>query len=133
MEELKNKNILFVEDDAFIGQMLVRRLSAAGAFVDWAKNGREGLEKVREKDYDIIVTDLMMSQVDGYEMLSIIQSDEKTKNIPVVVLTNKTSLNESTSKINELNIEVRLTKSTTALSETVRVIANVLKKNKKTD
>lgn len=130
--ELKDKKILFVEDDVFIGQMLVRRLIAAGANVDWAKNGQEGLETVGKKDYDIIVTDLMMAQMDGYEMLSKIQSDEKTKNIPVVVLTNKTSMNENTSKIKELKIEARLTKSTTDLSDTVKVIADVLEKNKKT-
>ncbi len=129
---LKDKKILLVEDDLFIGQMLIRRLIAAGADVDWAKNGQEGLEILSRMNCDIIVTDLMMPKLDGYEMLRKIQSDEKTKDIPVVVLTNKESMNESTSKIKGIKVEARLTKSTTDLSDTIKIIEDILEKNKKT-
>ncbi len=127
--DLKGKKILLVEDDTFIGQMLARRMIVTGADLDWAKNGLEGLDMVNKKDYDIIVSDLMMSQMDGYEMLSKIQSEEKTKDIPVVILTNKTSENESTLKIDELKIKAKLIKSNTDLSQIIKVIEDVLSKN----
>ena len=129
--ELKDKKILLVEDDTFIGQMLVRRLIAAKADVDWAKNGQEGLDVVNNGNYDIIVTDLMMANMDGYEMIKQIQSNEKTKDIPVIVLTNKESMSDDPSRVKELTIKARLLESTHDLSDIVKAIAKVLEKNKK--
>jgi DNA-binding response OmpR family regulator len=64
-------------------------LSRRGFEVVGAAGGREGLEKVRENPPDLILLDLMMPDMDGWEVYQQIKADEKTKNIPVIVVTAK--------------------------------------------
>ena len=54
-----------------------------------APGGKEGLEKVRQEPPDLILLDLMMPDMDGWEVYQQIKADEKTKNIPVIVVTAK--------------------------------------------
>lgn len=131
MDILKGKKIILVEDDKFIGQMLVRRLFAAGGEVEWAKNGEEGLEWIKTQEFDIIVTDIMMGKMDGYEMLEAVQQLEEKKDIPVVVLTNKSSMTDNSVDIDKLRIDAQITKATTELSVIVKTIAEVYKNKKK--
>ena len=63
------KNILIIEDEKEIREGLVELLEDAGFLVDSAENGRQGLEKIGKKDFDIVVTDLIMPVVGGMEVL----------------------------------------------------------------
>jgi DNA-binding NtrC family response regulator len=63
------KNILVIEDDTTMRNGLVEILKEAGYNVDSAENGQKGLEKIREKDYDIVLTDLIMPVMGGMELL----------------------------------------------------------------
>ncbi len=63
------KNILVIEDEKEIRNGLVEVLEDAGFAVDSAENGQLGLEKIRKKDFDVVVTDLIMPVVDGMEVL----------------------------------------------------------------
>lgn len=63
------KNILIIEDEKEIREGLVELLEDAGFLVDFAENGRQGLEKIGKKDYDVVVTDLIMPVVGGMEVL----------------------------------------------------------------
>ena len=63
------KNILIIEDEKEIRDGLAEVLEDAGFFVDSAVNGKEGLEKIGKKDFDVIVTDLIMPVVGGMEVL----------------------------------------------------------------
>ena len=63
------KNILIIEDDTTMRNGLAEILKEAGYNVDSAENGQKGLEKIREKDYDIVLTDLIMPVMGGMELL----------------------------------------------------------------
>ncbi len=63
------KNILVTEDDAKMRNGLVEILKEEGYNVDSAETGQKGLEKIREKDYDVVLTDLIMPVMGGMELL----------------------------------------------------------------
>ena len=56
--------------------------------MDVAENGKIGLEKVRQKPYDLIFSDIMMPEMNGLDFLTELKKDPATRDIPVVVLTN---------------------------------------------
>ena len=72
----------------------------------------------------------MMAGLDGYEMLLKIKEIEGAKDIPIVVLTNRTSLNEGNSKIKDLDIAAFHIKSDTSLAKLVLQLADVIENNK---
>ena len=82
------KKVLIVEDEDMIANALKVSLEAEGFIVFVGKNGIEGLEYARREKPDLILTDIIMPQMDGKEMLQEMRKDEKLRNIPVVVLTN---------------------------------------------
>lgn len=125
---LKGKKILLVEDDTFIGDMFVRKLNVEGALCTHATNGEEGLTKLKENDYDFdaIVTDIMMTKMDGYDMVQEIKKDERAKSIPIMVLTNRNSMTPHTAKIAELSIDGMYIKSSTPLHEIVQHLADII-------
>lgn len=131
---LAEKNILLVEDDLFIGDMITRKLELEGATCQRALNGEEGLMKLKENDYnfDIIVTDIMMSKMNGYEMVQKIKEDEHAQSLPIIVLTNRNSATPELERITELGIEGKYIKSSTALHDLVKIIADAIE-NKRTD
>lgn len=81
------KRILVVEDEIAINEMVKEILESYDYEVDQAFNGMEGLEKFNEKKYDIVISDIMMPLMDGYELVKIIRN--KNKKIPLVMLTAK--------------------------------------------
>jgi CheY-like chemotaxis protein len=130
--QLTEKKILLVEDDNFVGDMFIRKLNAEGALCTRAFSGSDGLLKLQaaNNDFDIIITDVMMAGLDGYEMVLQIKEIEGAKDIPVVVLTNRSSLTEKNVKIKELDIAGFFIKSDTALSDLVTHVAEILNKNR---
>jgi DNA-binding response OmpR family regulator len=87
MAETKGK-ILIIEDDRYISKMYQLKLSLEGYDVQVAENGREGVDKVKEFMPDIILLDILMPELDGFEVLKIVKSDDATKDIPVLVMSN---------------------------------------------
>ncbi len=63
------KNVLIVEDDLKMREGLVELLTEDGFHVESAENGQKGLDKIKEKDYDIVLTDLIMPVIGGMEVL----------------------------------------------------------------
>ncbi len=83
------KTILIVEDDRFIGEMYVRSLKKAGYEVDWMVDGNDGLIAARNKQYDLVLLDVMLPERRGSEILDALRGAEDL--IPhsrVIVLTN---------------------------------------------
>lgn len=60
-------SLLLVEDDALISRMMSLRLRMQGHQVDLAQNGREGVEKALAGDYDLVLMDMYMPEMDGHE------------------------------------------------------------------
>jgi signal transduction histidine kinase/CheY-like chemotaxis protein/HAMP domain-containing protein len=83
------KRILLVEDSEPAVIQVSDILVGKGYLVDVAHNGREALEKINEAVPDALILDLMMPEVDGFEVLRMIRSAEKTAQIPVLILTAK--------------------------------------------
>lgn len=83
------KTILIVEDDRFIGEMYVRSLKKAGYEVDWMIDGNDGLIAARNKQYDLLLLDVMLPERRGTEILEALRGTEDLiPNTKVIVLTN---------------------------------------------
>ncbi|MBT3189272.1 MAG: response regulator [Anaerolineae bacterium] len=83
------KNILCIEDEPEMIDLIRLILNRHGFNVQGADGGREGLEKVRKNLPDLILLDLMMPDIDGWEVYQQIKADEKTSHIPVIIVTAK--------------------------------------------
>ncbi len=86
-----NKKILVIEDDINIIELIKFNLEANNYIVDIAHEGEEGLVKIYDFMPDLILLDIMIPKLDGLSVLTKLRSDEKVKNIPVILLTAKTS------------------------------------------
>jgi len=85
----KKNKILIVDDAIDTVELLKKRFQAEGYDTAEAYNGEEGLQKVSEYNPDLIVLDIMMPKIDGYEVCQRLKADENTKYIPVLMLTAK--------------------------------------------
>ena len=83
------EKILFVDDEQFVldGFKRLLREFRNEWEMEYALNGSEALKMVREKDFDAVITDIRMPEMPGLELLERLQTDEKTRNIPIVILT----------------------------------------------
>jgi CheY-like chemotaxis protein len=81
------RRILLVEDNELNRDMLSRRLVRRGYQVEIAVDGREGLSMAGASSPDLILLDLSLPEMDGWEVLRHLKEDPKMKNIPVVALT----------------------------------------------
>ncbi|HET6386589.1 MAG TPA: response regulator [Armatimonadota bacterium] len=83
------KKILAVDDEKHIVRLVQVNLERAGYQVVTAFDGVEALEKVKGERPDMIVCDVMMPRMDGFEVLRNLKSDASTRDIPVIMLTAK--------------------------------------------
>lgn len=91
------KTVLCIEDDRFIGEMYVRSLKKAGYSVDWMVDGNDGLIAARNKQYDLILLDVMLPERRGTDILKALRGGKEDL-IPhsrVIILTNFEQDNES--------------------------------------
>ena len=89
MNDTETKHILCIEDEPEMIDLIRLILGRRGFEVIGAAGGKDGLEKVRQQPPDLILLDLMMPDMDGWEVYQQIKADEKIKNIPVIVVTAK--------------------------------------------
>ncbi|MDH3215208.1 MAG: response regulator [Candidatus Krumholzibacteria bacterium] len=86
---MQKGKILVVDDEVYILHILEFSLGAEGFQVITANNGELAIEKARREKPDLIVLDIMMPVLDGYETLKRLKSDSETKDMPVILLTAK--------------------------------------------
>lgn len=79
-----NSSILVIEDDSNIQELIVEFLSSEGYKVDYANDGLEGIQKFKQGNYDLIILDIMMPNLDGYGVCKMIRS---SSNVPIIFLT----------------------------------------------
>jgi DNA-binding response OmpR family regulator len=82
------QKILVIEDDKFLRKLLIDRLGEEGYFVDGAIDGEEGLKKAKSEKFDLILLDLILPGMDGFEVLSSLKSEKDFEKIPVLILSN---------------------------------------------
>jgi len=83
------KNIVYIEDEPEMINLVKLILSRKGYKVTGAAGGQEGLDIVREQIPDLILLDLMMPDIDGWDVYQQIRAEEATQHIPVIVVTAK--------------------------------------------
>ena len=78
--------ILFVDDDTDALETYVKAVSLANHKADVASSSLDGWEMIQETEYDLIFVDLNIPEISGFELIEKLTQDEKTKSIPVVVI-----------------------------------------------
>jgi CheY-like chemotaxis protein len=86
-DNMAKKKILVVDDEVELVELVKLRLEANGYEVVMANSGLEGLSKASSESPNLIVLDIGMAEMDGYTVLQKLKEDEKTKDIPVIMLT----------------------------------------------
>ncbi len=82
-----NRRILLVEDSPFFRQLAKKHLESEGYRVTTAENGQEGLTKINEHEFDLVVSDIQMPIMDGLAFLKNLRDGERQKSIPAIALT----------------------------------------------
>lgn len=81
------KKVLLVDDDVEFGEAAKLLLDSEGYEVILAYDGKEGLEKARAEKPDLVILDVMMPEMNGYDVCVVLKADPELKKIPVVLLT----------------------------------------------
>jgi len=84
--------ILIIDDDLLDRNILSASLTEEGYTVDTAENGRVGLQLVREKPFDTVLLDLVMPEIDGFDVLKIIKADARIRHVPVIIISGEEDL-----------------------------------------
>jgi len=119
------KKILFVEDESALQKTFGERLSPEGYEVIPALDGEIGLRLAKTKKPDLILLDLILPKVNGFEVLKELKEDKETKDIPVIVLTNLEGIGDVDKAI-KLGATTYLVKAQYSLEELVEKIKKVL-------
>lgn len=91
---MARETILVVEDDENIQQLVGYNLAKAGFHVLYADNGEQALSVIKRERPELIVLDLMLPGLSGFEICKLVRKDPKTKNLPIVMLTAKSEEND---------------------------------------
>lgn len=86
----KKPRILLVDDEPSIVKIVGKRLEVAGFEVRMAMDGQEGLEKAKTEEPDLIVLDLMLPKLNGYEVCSALKQDPIYQGIPIIMFSART-------------------------------------------
>ena len=123
------KKILLIEDDSFIIDIYITKLKEVGFSVQSAVNGEEALVKIKQSRPDLVLLDIVLPQVTGFEFLQEIKSMPELKNVPVIVLSNLGQKKEVEKGLS-LGAAKYLIKAHYTPTEVVEEIRTVLNKNK---
>ncbi|MDD5251645.1 MAG: response regulator [Patescibacteria group bacterium] len=122
----KKAKVLIVDDDAFLAGIYATKLELEGFEVASARDGEEGVKVALEEKPDLILLDVLMPKLDGFEVLKRLKSEETTKDIPVIMLTNLGQKEDVEKGISEGAVDY-LIKAHFVPAEAVAKIKKVLK------
>lgn len=119
------KNILLVEDDSFLIDIYTTKLKESGFSVDVASEGEEAVRKVKEQPYDLVLLDIVLPKMDGWDILRQIKAESKLSDLKVIIISNL-SQKEEVEKGMNLGAQKYLIKAHYTPSEVVKEIMEVL-------
>ena len=90
-ETRENKNILIIDDENVIVDLIRTRLNSLGYNIKYSSNGKEGISLVEKTAPELIILDLMMPKLNGFEVIRQLKSDPDTEDIKIIVLSSKQS------------------------------------------
>ncbi|MCE1245752.1 MAG: response regulator transcription factor [Firmicutes bacterium] len=85
------KRILLVEDEERIRKVINIIIRGEDILVDEAEDGAQAVDKISKNDYDLVILDLMIPEIDGFGVLDRIRSEERTRELPVIIVSARTS------------------------------------------
>ena len=124
---LSYKRILAVDDSVTTRTMVKNILLNSGYTADIVSNVEEALVKLKLNHYDLIITDLNMPKVDGYEFVQRLKNDEMFADIPVIVMSSQPE-KEASEKLQGMKIDYYMSKDNFNQAEFSRQIKNILTK-----
>jgi len=119
------KKILLVEDDPFLIDIYATKLKESNYSVEVASEGEEALRKVKENNFDLVLLDIVLPKLDGWDILRQIKAESKIKNLKVIIISNL-GQKEEVAKGIKLGAEKYLIKAHFTPSEVVAEIKGVL-------
>lgn len=120
------KKILIIEDDKFLRELIARKLTDEGFDIVEAVDGEDGIKKLKETKPDLVLLDLILPSIDGFEVLSKVKEDESIASIPIIILSNL-GQKEEVEKGLDLGAVDYLIKAHFTPGEIVEKIKNILK------
>jgi len=119
------KKILFIEDEAALQEAFGGFLTQAGYKVINALDGEIGLRLAKTEEPDLVLLDLVLPKLNGFEVLERLKSDEATKAIPVIIMTNMEKM-EDINRAIELGAKTYLVKTEYELGEVIEKIKKII-------
>ena len=129
---MENVRILLIEDDQFLRRACEVGLKKRGFTVLTAVDGEEGLRQAHAESPDLILLDMLMPKLSGMQALAALKDDEKTRDIPVVILSNS-SIEADVQRAKELGAIGYLVKASLSLKELGDQVTAYLQESDKTD
>ena len=127
MNKNKKISVLIIEDDSYISDMYRIKLESENFEITTAKDGTIGIKILEKQKPDIILLDVVMPKMDGFDVLKTIKGNLGLKEVPVVLLTNL-SQKENVERGFELGADSYIIKAHFTPSEVVKKIKDILKK-----
>lgn len=121
-----SNNVLIIEDDDFLRSLAVTKLEKEGFSVFMAANGQDGLAQVTATNPSLIILDLMLPVMSGFEVLKTLKASDATKNIKVIVFSNLGEESDIKTCL-DLGANDYLVKANFTLDELVEKIKDLLK------
>jgi DNA-binding response OmpR family regulator len=124
----KQKTILVVEDDVTMREIVVQKLRSEGYNVLEAEHGKKGVKLATKEKPHVILLDLMLPEMDGFEVLSYIRNhqDKTVTEIPIIILTNLWSKDDVV-KTKKMGVSAYIIKAYMTTEEIVEKVEEVLK------
>lgn len=117
--------VLITDDDQFYRKIYKHKFELLKHQTELAENGEEALEKMKSFKPDVVLMDIMMPKMNGYDVLDAMQKDDEVKDIPVIMLTNLSS-GQDTNVAREKGAKDCLIKSDLTPDEVVEKVEEVL-------
>ena len=125
----KQRTVLIVDDDEFLLEMYALKFKEAGFHVEVAETGREAVEKAREIVPDVILLDIVLPEMDGFEVLQEIRRGKDAPDSIIIMLTNLGQKDDTERSI-RLGAEDYIIKAHFTPSEVVEKVTSLLAKRK---
>jgi CheY-like chemotaxis protein len=122
-----SKRILIVEDDSFIEELTAKKLEKAGYEVIAVQNGKDALMKANEDHLDLVICDLVIPNMNGFEVISQMRAMEKTRETPIAVFSNLAD-SDALDKATKAGATKFLIKANFSLTDVVNEVENLIGK-----
>jgi len=124
-EEKKERKIVLVEDDSLMSSILATHLIKEGFSIVSVTNGTQAFERIQAEQQSIVLLDIVLPGISGFDILQKLKQEESTKSIPVLILSNLGS-KEEIQRGMELGAEAYLVKANSMVEEITGKVREIL-------